>query len=118
MSEALKPCPFCGGEAIIDINDASPDKENWTFQVGCDTPRCRGHAVTSTHYFTVEEAVEEWNSRTERTCHPVDYRIDIDEGCIASTCSECGELLVNFDFGQNPPKPVGYCQNCGAKVAE
>ena len=54
----------------------------------------------------------------ERTCRPIGYRLDMDKDVIACTCSECGGLLVNFDFEQNPPKPTGYCPNCGARVVE
>lgn len=109
MSEELKPCPFCGGEARLVHCMNAPCR------VVCEECGC------GTRWFACdgrEHAIDEWNRRAERTCHPVDYHIDIDEGCIASTCSECGELLVNFDFEQNPPKPVGYCPNCGAEVTE
>ena len=52
----------------------------------------------------------------ERTCRPVNYRLDRGEDVIACACSECGEMLTNFDFEQEPPRPVGYCPSCGAKV--
>lgn len=119
MTEELKPCPFCGGEVGLvpaknmyftrGINGIKHYYDGWRVFCG----ECR---IMQSWFDMKEEAITAWNRRAERTCHPVDYHIDIDEGCIASTCSECGELLVNFDFEQNPPKPVGYCPNCGAKV--
>ena len=60
----------------------------------------------------------------ERTCHAVKISMkDLGEGFVGSddacyTCSICNELLVNFDFDQKPPKPIGYCPNCGAKVID
>ena len=108
MSELLS-CPFCGGEARFETYGGT------ACAVVCQTCGC------GTPTMRLDDgmiAADLWNRRAERTCHPVDYHIDIDEGFIASTCSECGELLVNFDFEQNPPKPVGYCPNCGAKVVD
>ena len=54
----------------------------------------------------------------ERTCRAVLHRVEYQEGIIAHTCSECGEILVCFDFDQDPPKPIGYCPGCGAKVVD
>lgn len=54
----------------------------------------------------------------ERTCRATSCRDYPDWGSVAYTCSECGEILVCFDFEQDPPKPIGYCPNCGAKVVE
>lgn len=53
----------------------------------------------------------------EKTCHAVKFEDDeFGEEC-TYTCSECGELLVKFDFESKPPyKPTGYCPNCGARV--
>lgn len=52
----------------------------------------------------------------ERTCRAVLHRVEYQEGTVAHTCSECGEILVCFDFEQDPPKPIGYCPGCGARV--
>lgn len=64
--------------------------------------------------------VEQWleHARAERTCRAISCRDYPDWGSVAYTCSECGEILVCFDFEQDPPKPIGYCPNCGAKVVE
>ena len=52
----------------------------------------------------------------ERTCRAVLHRVEYQEGIVAHTCSECGGILVCFDFEQDPPKPTGYCPECGARV--
>ena len=54
----------------------------------------------------------------ERTCRAVLHRVEYQEGTVAHTCSECREILVCFDFEQDPPKPIGYCPGCGARVIE
>ena len=111
--QELKPCPCCGSSNGLYVLQ---EDEYGEWSVFCDM--CKTSFHNENHCDTREDAISAWNRRAERTCHPVDYHIDIDEGFIASTCSECGELLVNFDFEQNPPKPVGYCPNCGAKVVD
>lgn len=66
----LKPCPFCGGEATIVMNDhprlRRPSKNGichiacW----GCGTEM--GYDVDyGGQYDSVEEATEAWNRRTE-----------------------------------------------------
>lgn len=64
--------------------------------------------------------VEQWleHARVERTCRATLCRDYPDWESVAYTCSECGEILVCFDFEQDLPKPIGYCPGCGAKVVE
>ena len=75
------------------------------FLVGKATP---GKRVTLADAFYVPE----------RTCRAVLHRVEYQEGIVAHTCSECGEILVCFDFEQDPPTPIGYCPGCGARVIE
>lgn len=60
MSNELKPCPFCGGEAKILIHTfhALPLPSN--VQVGCTKCGCR----TDPWYGTKREAIDAWNTRT------------------------------------------------------
>lgn len=53
-----------------------------------------------------------------KTCRAVKFEEEEFGGECAYTCSECGELLVKFDFESKPYNPIGYCPNCGAKVVE
>ena len=58
----LKPCPFCGGEAMIDDLSASyrPDAEPW-WGVGCDNNDCPIEVwATSSDR---ERAIAAWNTR-------------------------------------------------------
>ena len=56
ISRQLKPCPFCGGTAIVDMDEyCFWDWHAWCFNCGCDIG----------HYATEEEAIEEWNKRAE-----------------------------------------------------
>ena len=56
MNDSLKPCPFCGGHAIID---------------GCDDTLwiviCKECNASIGYKETEQEAIEAWNSRVQPT---------------------------------------------------
>ena len=61
MATELKPCPFCGSEAVqlYSINTG-------TSIYGCFTPCCMGNAQNHLYKFgTVKEAIAAWNRRTD-----------------------------------------------------
>jgi len=132
MSE-LKPCPFCGGEAItiqehgwwVVCTDCSAEVG---FEGMSDTSGCYGS------YQTEAEAIAAWNTRSdtatlyedgfylhgrkfvpERTCHDIKPQLPYFK------CDVCGmadmggrEIWISDGFyrGQKP----NYCPNCGARV--
>ena len=109
----LKPCPFCGssnGPYVLQ------EDEYGEWSVFCDM--CKTSLHNENHCETRDDAVSAWNRRAERTCRAVLHRVEYQEGTVAHTCSECGGILVCFDFEQDPPKPTGYCPGCGARVIE
>ncbi len=57
MSEKLKPCPFCGGDA--SIYEVTSEEENFSgYMVSCDDCGC------GTTAFDVQDmAVQSWNKR-------------------------------------------------------
>ena len=59
---ALKPCPFCGGVAMLDFTrEGKPFVRclwGWQFK-----PMCKGYDAFRKPYATVEEAIEDWNER-------------------------------------------------------
>lgn len=59
MSEELKPCPFCGGRAIMKIQKHIPNGYDYT--PTCQDPSCAGRL---TKKWTNEAvAIEAWNKR-------------------------------------------------------
>lgn len=54
MAEKLKPCPFCGGEAVVDMDESW----FWEWEVFCIKCGC-----ALGHFDTEEEAIERWNRR-------------------------------------------------------
>lgn len=110
MSEELKPCPFCGGEAKegpVNINGTDSSDIGW---VGCQ--ECR----VFMNYMNGERgrklAIEAWNTRAERTC--VMNKIYMyDEECVDGIeCSECDWSDVH---DHDEPMPE-RCPKCLAKV--
>lgn len=100
----LKPCPFCGGKAVVRALTISR-----SFVVFCeDCPI--GFLVP---YDSEEEAVDAWNTRAERTCHVVKnsrkYVLSDGTELFDDGCSICNGYI---GAGEN------YCSNCGAKVVE
>ena len=70
MSDELKPCPFCGHEAVIYQipEDSKINRLYWNvWIVGCDGEIvCPGHVwKTAPIYVTKESAIEHWNKRAE-----------------------------------------------------
>lgn len=64
MSEELKACPFCGGEAIIDYHEGSYEFNAWAdinclgceAQIGLVAESDSGESLR-------EHAVKKWNTR-------------------------------------------------------
>ena len=56
MSDELKPCPFCGGDAFLrdDVSHGT------AFFIGCATEECFGEIHWA---YTEAEAVASWNTR-------------------------------------------------------
>lgn len=55
----LKPCPFCGSEALISWNT----KFGW--QAFCENDLCFMSQIISTTFETEEQAIYSWNDRTQ-----------------------------------------------------
>lgn len=63
-SEQLKPCPFCGGEAVIQRFGAHP---SLPFRIICSC----GAEIRGGKGESVADGVERWNRRAGRTCRQV-----------------------------------------------
>lgn len=132
MSEELKPCPFCGGEAHL-VDDYSSEHDHTFYQVwhDCTTSpgairHAYGHALSlqiSTPWCANEkDAVLLWNRRAERTCRP--EVCDDGAGAWGVYCSECGYRFAGpYGKREVPEHMAGrrdimprYCAHCGARV--
>ena len=122
MTEILRPCPFCGGEA---------DLRQW--KDGAWRVHCKWCPAYLTRlYGTEKEAVEGWNRRTERTCEWIwgeDWLESSPEGPRelhwANWYLDCGcwegdeDEFCDFDDPEARPDSYwAFCPKCGAKVVE
>lgn len=111
MCNDLKPCPFCGGEAIIRTYRTFIDEYHGIgtkYYVECSECLANRHLGK----LTENEAIEAWNTRVERTCHPVE-KFSEDLPFPVMVCSDCGRPLHYDEFREMDYQP--YC-GCGAKV--
>lgn len=112
MSEELKPCPFCGGEA--DVHYFAHDDSECT--VMCSNPNCRASvSARSCGSMTAayNRARKLWNHRAERMCRIVRARWDDGECVWGCRCTACGDRFT-YETGTT----WSYCPACGAKVVE
>ena len=114
MAETLKPCPCCGGKAVVDrVGYCYSD----TGDHAMDAWRvsCRSCGARTAEYRSEGGAVEAWNRRHERTCrvevshgsHGPVPRFPGDVWTMHHVCSECGLPIDRDDV---------YCKHCGARV--
>lgn len=65
MTEKLKPCPFCGGEAKFGANKSCCGR---TVRIDCTNPECGGCVTT---FSSKAEATKAWNRRTQQPNEPL-----------------------------------------------
>lgn len=137
MSDELKPCPFCGGEA--EMREGSSTKPYIRCKrCGCRTgsSRYRGNLakawnaradVTDGQFATAVHDGEAW--QRVRECHIRYHGGMVSEGGMEAEdwyyCDACGEELpkwaqdawdeyATFDF--EGAMPFRHCPECGARV--
>jgi len=106
MRSELKPCPFCGGEAVLRHASFCGYDSQW---VECTNRKKCGSKVEPVTDVP-EVAIQAWNTRKWKTC-----RLELEEPKEDGVwwCSYCKS------YHQHKSKyPWAYCPRCGAKVVE
>lgn len=112
----LKPCPFCGGDAMLMHASFCGYDSQW---VECaNRTKCGAKVEPATD--VPEVAIKAWNIRAERTCYNKkdDYRHYFKGYYFV--CSECGWSIAN-DGNAGLEMACGMiriCPSCGAKVVD
>lgn len=107
--EQLRPCPFCGGEAIMGI--ACHVHEDYAFRV-----ECRECKIVTPFYDTEAKAIEAWNrraERTERTAKAIEHDASVTDTDgykyhrSEYLCGACKKKVLGGDE---------YCSHCGCRL--
>ena len=111
MTEKLLPCPFCGVEARIMLEEEDRPDDSF-HNVYCTVCGAQFWVKSKT------EAIAAWNRRADVA--PVvrgewGQCSAFDEDENVYTCSVCGEPWTLFD-GTPQENNMHYCPNCGAKM--
>lgn len=109
----LKPCPFCDGPATFCTT------LEITGGYGAIVLCMRCNAKTDSLYAHDEEdakimAAACWNTRAERTCHPVE-QLPPNESLSTPVRLSCGHVVEGIVDGEARMLP-NFCEVCGAKV--
>ena len=59
----LKPCPFCGGKAILWVNQMYPEMRSYIQCMKCGAKT--DEFMISTNFSSDDRAAEAWNRRAE-----------------------------------------------------
>ena len=121
MSEKLKPCPHCGGEAKHEsVKSWNPEKEDYIglwHRVICT--KCRAETKS---FYTEAEAIEAWNRRVatdtndgskERTAKVIEHDASVTDSDgykyhrSEYLCGACKKKVIGGDE---------YCSHCGCRL--
>ena len=62
VERVMKPCPFCGGKAVMNVDQKGFNAKK--FLPGCADRHCLGRNKTK-YFYSVLRAVSEWNTRKD-----------------------------------------------------
>ncbi|WP_217951943.1 Lar family restriction alleviation protein [Adlercreutzia caecimuris] len=115
MSDELKPCPFCGGDASMQRFNASTTPARIICKCGIELRAVKGQSV--------ESIVEQWNTRAAVTDEQ--FAVAVHNGEAWQKVRECewrpehdGENFTTecgAMFFWEPPTPP-HCPYCGGRV--
>lgn len=125
--DELKPCPFCGGAAHIEVDDVQEPEMFWHYSPRCDDWGCLGHMFWF-GYNTEEDAIEAWNTRQSHACYADEVthrncKYSVHRGWCEHTCRNAAVTPLAFRCGKcgwfdKNRCDFNFCPNCGAKVVE
>jgi hypothetical protein len=110
MSDELKPCPFCGGDAtegLVFVTEVPNGDMGWVGCVPCGVFVNYKHGESGRR-----AAMRRWNSYAEYTCRMNHVLLYDEMGIEGIECDECGWSDIH---PWDDPLP-DRCPGCDAKV--
>ena len=102
MSDELKPCPFCGGDAVLYEDRYQYQESAW---IRCT--RCGIHTQT---LIGKNEVIQQWNTRIQEVCRWTQEPVD------DYWTSACDYAFTLTDEGLPAENDFLYCPKCGGKI--
>lgn len=111
--EELKPCPFCGGEALLSGQKGVDNL--WFGAIECQSCEATIEYFAYSPDALERRLTEAWNTRYEPTC-TMEYEELVPPLHLRKwTCSRCGGWWMRTP---NNLSAVHYCPGCGARVVD
>lgn len=107
----LKPCPLGCPKSHIKVYTRKITSEHFEAKLQCNKCDISIARSGATEECALENAIQAWNTRAERTCN-IENQYDgfpIHRIVRLGRCSKCGEI-INTEHK--------FCFECGAKVVE
>lgn len=67
------PCPVCGSDAKVEIDDPQEPEAFWRYSCGCGNMGCENYVLTRKSYESREDAIGNWNGHI-LLCSSIDYK--------------------------------------------
>lgn len=76
----LKPCPFCGMDAVISAERRHASTKDRFYFIGCGTYNCIASLHSMNRYnLTEHEAIEAWNRRYEEPKQEIEFDYEAED---------------------------------------
>lgn len=98
--DKLKPCPFCGHEAMISYNS------NYDFQAYCTNDACFMSQIIMEDMETEEQARAAWNTRTPAVPLEPLAKWIVENLDPSIDCKTCAESPRNYECACLPCPPM------------
>lgn len=67
------PCPICGADAAVTIDDPQEPEEFWHYSCGCSQLGCENYGRIRRSFGSREDAIADWNGSI-LLCSSIDYK--------------------------------------------
>lgn len=69
-----QPCPKCGSEAKVEIDDPQEPEAFWHYSCGCSDMGCENYVNVRRSFSSREDAIKDWNKQVFLNSYAIDYK--------------------------------------------